>query len=66
MMSDYRRRGEQPRHYGGVHGLLPFTNILLQYYILHALHLILRVVPLLFRSTVHANVNKATMEKVAQ
>jgi hypothetical protein len=66
MMSDYKRRGEQRKHYGGVPGRLPFTNIPLQDYILDALHLILRVVPLLFRQTIQANVNKATMEKVAQ
>ena len=65
MMSDYKRRGEQRKHYGGVPGRLPFTNIPLQDYILDALHLILRVVPLLFRQTVQANVNKVTMEKVA-
>jgi len=66
MMNDSKRRAEQRKHFGGVPGRLPFTSIPLQDYILDALHLILRVVPLLFRQTIQANVNKATMEKVAQ
>ncbi len=66
MMSDNKRRAEQRKHFGGVPGRLPFTNIPLQDYILDAIHLILRVVPLLFRQTIQANVNKSTMEKVAQ
>ncbi len=48
MMSDYKRHGKSRKHYGDVPGRLPFTNIPLQYYILDALHLILRVVSLFF------------------
>ena len=48
MTSDYKRRGEQRNHYGGVPERLPFTSIPLEDYILDALHLILRVVPLFF------------------
>ena len=65
-MNDTRRRAEQRKHFGGVPGRTPFTNIPLQDYIIDTLHLVLRVVPLLFRQTVQANVNAKALEKVAQ
>jgi hypothetical protein len=66
LMNDTKRRAEQRKHFGGVPGRAPFTNIPLEDYIMDTLHLILRVVPLLFRQTVQANVNDKTLEKVAQ
>lgn len=65
-MNDTRRRAEQRKHFGGVPGRTPFTNIPLEDYIIDTLHLVLRVVPLLFRQTVQANVNDKVLEKVAQ
>ena len=66
MMGDSKRRAEQRKHFGGVPGRLPFTNIPLEDCIIDTLHLVLRVVPLLFRQTVQANVNDKTLETVAQ
>jgi hypothetical protein len=66
LMNDSKRRAEQRKHFGGVPGRAPFTSIPLEDYIMDTLHLILRVVPLLFRQTVQANVNSETLEKVAQ
>ena len=66
LMGDSKRRAEQRKHFGGVPGRQTFTNIPPEDYIIDVLHLILRVVPLLFRQTIQANVNTATMQKVAQ
>ncbi len=57
---------EQRKHYGGAPGRTPFTNIPLQDYIIDTLHLVLRVVPLLFRQTIQANGKAKALEKVAQ
>ena len=65
MTNDSKRRAEQRKHFGGVPGRLLFTSIPLKDYIIYALHLILRVVPFLFRQTIQANGNKATMEMAA-
>ena len=65
-MNDTRQRAEQRKHFGGVPGRMPFTNIPLDDYSIDTLHLVLRVVPLLFRHIVQANVNDKTLEKVAQ
>jgi hypothetical protein len=66
LMNDTNRCAEQRKHFGGVPGRAPFTTILLEDYMMDTLHLILRVVPLLFRQSVQANVNDKTLEKVAQ
>ena len=66
MKNNSKRHAEQRKHFGGVPSRLPFTSIPLGDYIIDAHHLILRVVPLLFRQTIQANINKATIEKVAQ
>jgi hypothetical protein len=65
-MNDTKRRAEQRKHFGGVHGWAPITNIPLQDDIMDTLHLILRVVSLLLRQIVQANVNDKTLKKVAQ
>ena len=60
-MNDTRRRAEQRKHFGGVPGRVLFTNIPLDDYIIDTLHLVLRVVPFIFRQTVQANVNDKTL-----
>ena len=55
-INDTRRRAKNHKHFGGVPGQTPFTNIPLEDYVIDTLHLVLRVVPLLFRQTVQANV----------
>jgi hypothetical protein len=43
IMGDSKRRAEQRKHFGGVPGRVPFTNIPLEDYIIDTLHLVLRV-----------------------
>ena len=64
--NETRRRAEQRTHFGDIPGRTPFINFPLDDYIIDILHLVLRVVPLLFRHTVQANVNDKTLEKVAE
>jgi hypothetical protein len=54
------------KDFGGVPGRTPFTNIPLEDYIIDTLHLVLRVVPLLFRRSVQAHVNAKVLDKATQ
>ena len=64
MMGDSKRRTRQRKHFGGDPGRMTFTNIPPEDYTIDVLHLILRVAPPLFRQTIQANVNTATMQRL--
>ena len=60
-----KRQAKQRLHFGCVPGRLPYVNVEPFYYILDSLHLVLRLVPMIYRQTIAANCNKKAMERVA-
>ena len=65
-MGNSARLAEQRKHRGLVPGRLPFLPVDMGFYILDVLHLILRMVPQLFRQTVQANCDPGALSVVAQ
>lgn len=64
--SDAKRQEEQRKHYGLTMGEAPWLPVETSFYIIDVLHLVLRVVPAIFRQTVATNCDKVKMDRLAQ
>ena len=60
------RLSTQKKHFSLVPGRLPFLPISISLYVIDVLHLVLRLVPQIFRQTVQQNTGKEQLQAVAQ
>lgn len=65
-VTDAKRQEEQRKHFGLTLAEAPWLPVEVHHFVIDILHLVLRVVPAIFRQTVAVNCDKQTMQKLAE